>query len=180
MVYQYDVMIVNRKYREIVQRFGASSQYAQPYTSRMIQMGAKRNKQGILQLPVYKKDIARYNEKEIYQSNINAMRKLSSAQDIRKRITEQLKRENITPENNGQYSREQITERATLEDEIKDIITELKGVAYNGDEELQKMLKGEKRGGTNKGNLTNEQMIEIKTYYNYLRYNKTIQELPFD
>lgn len=180
MVRQYEVQIINRQYRDIVKKFGAESQYSQPYTGRLIQMGAKPNKQGILQLPVYKKDIARYNTKDIYESNINVMRKLSNVQDIKKRVRQTLRAEGITPEGKqGQYTESQIQERVQLEGEIHEIIRELQGVAYNNDDAIKKIVHGVDKGGTNEGNLTQEDMQTIRELYNNLRQERIIEDLPF-
>lgn len=181
MVYQYDIQIINRKYKSIVQRFGKDSQYAQEYTGRLTQMGAKPNKQGILQLPTYKKDIARYNEREVYQANVAIMRKLISTQDIKKRVRQTLKAEGIEPEGKqGQYSEQQISERVELEGDIKEIIRDLQSVAYDNNENIKRIVYGVDRGGTNKGNLTQADMELLKQYHAELEQNRTIVQLPFE
>jgi hypothetical protein len=181
MVYQYDVQIINRKYKSIIQRFGAQSSYAQEYTGKLLGMGAKPNKQGILQLPTYKKDIVRYNERSVFQENIAQMRKFISTQDIKKRVRQTLKAEGIAPEGErGQYTEQQITERVTLEGEIKDIIRDLQAVAYDNNENIKRILFGVDRGGTNRGNLTQADMELIKQFHSELEQNRTIVQYPFE
>lgn len=171
-----DIRRINRRYSDIVKTFGADSQYATPYTTRMIKLGAFVNEEGILQISKGKAKRAELERNAVHSKNIERLTKLSKVQDINRRVSKILKEEGINPEGKrGKYSKEQITERVSLENDVHRAIEEIGGNLYKDADNVKGIVQG------NNGRLTQAEMQEILDTYNRLNGSGTIRkDLPFD